>query len=99
MPRNRSKTRQDLLERPAPAADITAAIIVCLDFGDAGYEEGVEESVRLVERAGARRHGIVGGRRERRGSKFYAGAGKVGEIGRAVAELNAACVVFNHELS
>jgi GTP-binding protein HflX len=88
-----------LLERPAPAADIKAAIIVCLDFGDAGYEEGVEESVRLVESAGVTRHRVVGGRRERPDSKFYAGAGKVGEIGRAAAELNAACVVFNHELS
>src|SRR5205814_8338643 len=30
---------------------------------------------------------------------FYAGAGKVEEIGRAAAELNAAYVVFNHEMS
>jgi len=89
-----------LLERPAAAADPQAAIIVCLDFGDdAVYEEGVEEVVRLVESAGARRHKVVRGRRARPDPKFYAGRGKIEEIGRAAAELNAAFVVFNHALS
>jgi GTP-binding protein HflX len=82
-----------------PAADPQAAIIVCLDFGDADYEEGVEEVVRLVESAGAPRHKVVGGRRSRPDPKFYAGRGKIEEIGRAAAELNAAFVVFNHALS
>ena len=89
-----------MLERPAAAADPQAAIIVCLDFGDdAVYEEGVEEVVRLVESAGARRHKVVRGRRSRPDPKFYAGRGKIEEIGRAAAELNAAFVVFNHALS
>jgi GTPase len=55
--------------------------------------------VRLVESAGARRHRVVRGRRNRPDSKFFAGKGKVEEIGRAAAELNAAFVVFNHALS
>ena len=88
-----------MLERPATAADPRAAIIVCLDFGDPGYEEGVEESVRLVESAGVSRHRVVRGRRQRPDPKFYAGSGKVGEIAQAANELNAACVVFNHHLS
>ena len=88
-----------MLDRPAAAADPQAAIIVCLDFGDAGYEEGVEEVVRLVQSAGVRRHRIVRGRRSRPNPKLYAGAGKIAEIGRAAAELNAAFVVFNHALS
>jgi len=88
-----------LLERPAAAADPQAAIIVCLDFGDADYDEGVQEVVRLVESAGAPRHKVVGGRRTRPDPKFYAGRGKIEEIGRAAAELNAAFVVFNHALS
>jgi GTPase len=88
-----------LQETSPRAADPQAAIIVCLDFGDAGYDEGVEESVRLVESAGVTRHRVIGGRRQRPDSKFYAGVGKVEEIARAAAELNAACVVFNHELS
>ena len=88
-----------MLERPAAAADPQAAIIVCLDFGDADYEESVEEVVRLVQSAGARRHQVVRGRRTRPDPKYYAGSGKIEEIGRAAAELNAAFVVFNHALS
>ncbi len=88
-----------MLDRPAAAADPLAAILVCLDFGDPGYEESVEEVVRLVESAGVRRHQVVRGRRSHPDSKLYAGSGKVGEIARAAVELNAACVVFNHSLS
>jgi GTP-binding protein HflX len=82
-----------------PAADPQAAVIVCLDFGDDGYEEAVAEVVRLVESAGVTRHRVVRGRRSRPDPKFYAGSGKVAEIGRAAAELRAAYVVFNHEMS
>ena len=81
------------------AADSRAAIIVCLDFGDAEHEEGVAEVVRLVSSAGVARHRLIGGRRSRPDPKFFAGAGKVGEIVHAVHELNAAFVIFNHELS
>jgi GTP-binding protein HflX len=89
-----------LLDRqPAAPADPQAAIIVCLDFGDAGYEEGVEEIVRLVQSAGVRRHRVIGGRRAKPDPRLYAGAGKVAEIGRAAEALNAAFVVFNHALS
>ena len=84
---------------PAQAADPKAAIIVCLDFGDEHYEEGVEEAVRLVHSAGVTRHRVIRGRRSRPDPKLYAGSGKVIEITAAAAELNAACVVFNHPLS
>ena len=80
-------------------ADARAAVIVCLDFGDADYEERVEEVVRLVESAGVTRHRVLRGRRHRPDSKLYAGSGKVEEMGRAATELNAAYIVFNHELS
>src|SRR6185295_611882 len=39
------------------------------------------------------------GKRARPDPKFYAGSGKVAEIGLAADELNAAFVVFNHALS
>ena len=42
---------------------------------------------------------MIRGRRARPDPKLYAGAGKVGEIAHAASELNAASVVFNHELS
>jgi GTPase len=86
-------------EAASRAADPRAAIIVCLDFGDDDHQESVAEVVRLVESAGIRRHRVLGGRRSRPDPKFYAGSGKVEEIGRAAAELNAGFVVFNHELS
>jgi GTP-binding protein HflX len=88
-----------LQESPPAAADPRAAIIVCLDFGDDAYEEGVEEVVRLVQSAGVRRHRVIKGRRSRPDPKFYAGSGKVGEILRAAQDLNAAFVIFNHALS
>jgi GTP-binding protein HflX len=88
-----------LQDPPRPAADPQAAIIVCLDFGDDGFEEGVEEVVRLVESAGVRRHRVIRGRRARPDPKFYAGSGKIAEILRAAEELNAAFVIFNHALS
>ena len=87
-----------LFEHPA-AADPRAVVLVCLDFGDAGYEDGVEELVRLAASAGARRHCLVKGRRARPDPKFFAGAGKVDEIGRAAEDLNAGCVIFNHHLT
>ncbi len=86
-------------EALAPAADPRAALIVCLDFGDDGYDESVEEVQRLVESAGVPRHAIVRGRRSRPDAKFYAGTGKVEEIARLAAELNPATIVFNHALS
>jgi GTP-binding protein HflX len=88
-----------LQETPRPAADPQAAIIVCLDFGDDGYEDSVEEIVRLVQSAGVRRQRVIRGKRARPDAKFYAGAGKVAEIVRAAQELNAAFVIFNHALS
>jgi GTP-binding protein HflX len=88
-----------LIERPAAAADPQAAVIVCLDFGEPHYEESVEEVVRLVQSAGVRRFRVVKGKRTRPDARLYAGAGKVEEIGRAAAELDAMYVVFNHALS
>src|SRR5688572_12481681 len=88
-----------LLDRPTAAADPQAAIIVSLDFGDPDYEESVEEVVRLVQSAGVLRFKVVKGRRSKPDPKFYAGSGKVAEIGRAAEELNAMYVVFNHALS
>ena len=52
-----------------------------------------------MESAGIRRHRLVRGRRSRPDPKFYCGSGKVEEIRAAADELNAAFVVFNHELS
>jgi GTP-binding protein HflX len=42
---------------------------------------------------------VIRGNRKRPDARLYAGEGKVEEIGRAAAALNAAFVVFNHDLS
>ncbi len=92
-----------MLDAPAGslrrASDQAAAVLVCLDFGDEGYEEGVAEITRLAESAGARRSRVVRGRRQRPDARLYAGSGKVVEIGLAADALNAATVIFNHTLS
>jgi GTP-binding protein HflX len=86
-------------EAPRRAADPAAAVLVCLDFGDDGYEDGIAEITRLAESAGARRSKVVRGKRQRPDAKLYAGSGKVGEIGVAADELDAATVIVNHSLS
>jgi GTPase len=88
-----------LLERPLARPDTQAAVLVCLDFGDASHADTVEEFVRLAQSAGAVRHALVDGRRNRPDPKFFAGSGKVAEIGRVARETNAAFVIFNHPLS
>jgi len=88
-----------LIETPVAAADPQAAILVCLDFGDPNYDEGVEEVVRLVQSAGVLRFRVLKGKRKRPDPRLYAGSGKVDEIHRAAEELNAMYVVFNHALS
>ena len=84
---------------PAAAPDPQAAVLVGLDFGDPGFEEGLEELVRLAESAGVRRHAMVRGRRDRPDPRLYVGSGKAAEIGRAVEALNAGSVIFDHDLS
>jgi len=88
-----------MFDRDALPADPQAAVLVCLDFGEVDYAEGVEELVRLVESAGVNRHCVIAGRRERPDPKLFAGRGKAEEIARAADDLNAAFVVFNHDLS
>ncbi len=96
---SRSPLTTDRAANPASSPDPGAAVLVCLDFGDEGFEPGIEEITRLAQSAGARRTRVVRGRRQRPDARFYAGSGKVEEIRRAVAESNAGFVIFNHELS
>src|SRR5260221_4508398 len=55
--------------------------------------------LRLVQSAGVRRFKVIQGKKKKPDARLYAGSGKVEEIGRTAAELNAAFVVFNHALS
>ena len=84
---------------PAALPDNQAAVLVSLDFGDSTPEDAAGELTRRAESAGIKRHVEVRGRRQRPDAKFYAGSGKVAEIGQAAAALNAGWVIFNHNLS
>ena len=52
-----------------------------------------------MQSAGIVRFQVIQGKRSRPDARLYAGKGKVEEIGRAAASLNAAYVVFNHALT
>jgi GTP-binding protein HflX len=82
--------------RPASGTD---AVLVGLDFGEAGYAEGLEEIQLLAASAGVRARALIRGRRARPDPALYAGKGKVEEIARAVADTGAGLVIFNHEIS
>ncbi|HUW50091.1 MAG TPA: GTPase HflX [Sulfuricella sp.] len=85
-----------MFERPGSG---DAAVLVGLDFGNAGYEESLEELKRLTESAGVSILGIVRGKRARPDAKLFAGSGKVDEIAAAVADSEANLVIFDHDLS
>jgi GTP-binding protein HflX len=85
-----------MLDRPGNG---TAAVLVSLDFGEAGYAEGVQEISELAASAGVSARALVGGRRARPDSALFAGKGKVEEVARTLAATGARLAIFNHELS
>jgi GTPase len=85
-----------MVDRPGNG---TGAVLVSLDFGEAGYAEGVQEISELAASAGVNARALVGGRRERPDPALFAGKGKVEEVARTLAATGAHLAIFNHELS
>ncbi len=85
-----------MFERPASGE---RAILVQLDLGQGLIDERLSELKLLVLSAGARIEALVQGKRSVPDSKFFAGSGKVQEIGEALRAHEADIVVFNHALS
>ena len=85
-----------MYQRPGNATD---AVLVSLDFGEAGYADSLEEIQRLAASAGVRTRALVQGRRHRPDPALFAGKGKVEEVARSVAATGAGLAIFNHELS
>ncbi|MCC6534211.1 MAG: GTPase HflX [Burkholderiales bacterium] len=85
-----------MLERPGNGH---RAILVGLDFGEAGHAESVEELRQLTSSAGVAGLATVGGRRQRPDPAYFAGSGKVAELERMAADLDADVVIFNHDLA
>jgi len=77
----------------------TAAVVVGLDFGEAGYAESLEEIGQLTASAGVAVRAVVRGRRARPDPALFAGKGKVEEIAQTLAATGANLAIFNHELS
>lgn len=76
-----------------------AAVLVCLNFGEPDYRDGVEEFIQLVESAGVTSLAEIEGKRQRPDPAYFAGSGKVEEIAEAVRATGAELVIFNHQLS
>ncbi len=85
-----------MFERPATGE---AAVLVALNFGTAHHAESRDELKLLASSAGLDVRAVVEGRRDRPDARFFAGTGKVEEIGRTLADSHADIAVFNHELS
>jgi GTP-binding protein HflX len=85
-----------MFERPGTGH---RAVLVGLDFGDASHADNVDEFRQLAASAGVAALVVVGGRRQRPDPALFAGRGKVEEVERAVADLRADVVIFNHELA
>lgn len=85
-----------MFDRPV-GADV--AVLVSLDFGDTDYAESLDELKLLTESAGVHVAAVVEGKRSRPDAAFFAGSGKVAEIGDVLREADAGMVIFNHELS
>jgi GTPase len=75
------------------------AILVQLAFGKSDPNEDLEELRRLADSAGAETMHVVTGKRERPDPTYYAGKGKVEEIGTLKESSDADLVIFNHALT
>ena len=85
-----------MFDRPGSS---TKAVLVSLDFGEAGYAEGVEEIQLLAASAGVAARALIKGRRARPDPALFAGKGKVEEVAQTVTATGAQLAIFNHELS
>ena len=85
-----------MFDRPAGSDD---AVLVSIDFGDAGYQESLDELKQLAISAGINIRGILEGKRDKPDAKYFVGSGKAEELADTVKSTNSRAVIFNHDLS
>jgi GTP-binding protein HflX len=85
-----------MFDRPVGSDDV---VIVSLDFGDSGYEEGLEELKQLATSAGMNVRGVIEGRRDRPDAKYFVGSGKAEELKETIKATESRVALFNHDLS
>ena len=76
-----------------------AAVLVSIDFGEAGYSESLEELRQLAQTAGLEVRATVEGRRPKPDATFFAGSGKIEEVVAALQATESQVVLFNHDLT
>ena len=85
-----------MFDRPAGSDD---AVLVSIDFGDADYQESLEELKQLAIGAGIRIRGVLESKRDKPDAKYYLGSGKAEELADMVKAMESRVVIFNHDLS
>lgn len=87
---------KDLFERPSGG---DAAILVSVDFGDADYEESLDELRQLSTSAGLSIRGTIEGKRISPDAKHFIGSGKADELAQMMQASESGIAVFNHDLT
>ena len=85
-----------MFDRPGGGS---AAVLVSIDFGEAGYSESLEELRQLALTAGLEVRATVEGRRPKPDATFFAGSGKIEEVAAALQATDSQVVLFNHDLT
>lgn len=85
-----------MFDRPTGSDD---AVLVSIDFGDADYQESLEELKQLAIGAGIRIRGVLESKRDKPDAKYYVGSGKAEELADMVKATESRVVIFNHDLS
>ncbi|OGT82997.1 MAG: GTPase HflX [Gammaproteobacteria bacterium RIFCSPLOWO2_12_FULL_52_10] len=82
-----------------PVAGGESAVLVHIDFRNPQFNEEFDEFIQLASSSGLSILTTITGTRAIPNAKYFAGTGKVEEIRRAVADMTADVVVFNHALT
>ena len=85
-----------MFERPNEGK---SACVISINFGDADFEESVEEIKELVLSADMKIVSTVNIKRSAPDPKYFLGSGKADEVKFIIQESHADTVIFNHNLS
>jgi GTPase len=76
-----------------------AVVLVSVNFGDADYEESLQELRHLAGTAGLNISATLEGKRQAPDPKYFIGSGKAGELKALLAAHDSKVAAFNHDLS
>ncbi|HSH87429.1 MAG: GTPase HflX [Methylophilus sp.] len=76
-----------------------AVVLVSVNFGDADYEESLQELRHLAGTAGLNISATLEGKRQSPDPKYFIGSGKADELKALMAAYESKVAAFNHDLS